>query len=432
MKNAKRTELIYNDHLFEKAENISFVMNHPERREISLSYDRLWEGMACTYHSVFFDPLGKLYYLYYRGMPVADGPYVTTCVATSTDGIHFERPDVGIYEIEGSLHNNVVFTNDTAICHNFAPFLDANPACPASERFKAVAGTSEGGLFAFVSADGFHWQKMQEDPVITDGAFDSLNTAFYDTEAGLYRCYSRYFDEGLFKGCRSIQSCTSEDFIHWSEQIPNRYNRRDFRQQLYTNSARPIPGAEHILVSTPMRFQPDRKKITDYPEVGISDCLLLFSRNGNDWDLPFIQPFIYPGLDERLWTQRNFIVSAGLLEVGNEMCFYVSEHYMWDDNRVTRYSLPRHRFASAYSEKGSFVTKPFTAKDDEISFNYMTSAYGSMKVSVLDESGKSFPCGVIELYGNELAEKVYFPGIKGHEVRLLVELEDAYLYAITF
>ena len=58
------------------------------------------------------------------------------------------------------------------------PVIDENPACPREERYKALAGIKrEGGLFAYKSPDGIHWSLMQEEPVITNGAFDSATLA---------------------------------------------------------------------------------------------------------------------------------------------------------------------------------------------------------------------------------------------------------------
>lgn len=434
LSNSNRTELIYDDTCFDHAQNIRFQINHPERKEIVLEFDRPWEGFASTYHSILFDKETSLYYLYYRGMPTDNDSdmSVSTCVAVSEDGIHFVRPELGIYEKNGSKRNNIILSGDAKLCHNFAPFLDTNPDCPKEERFKAVAGQYPEGLFVFCGGDGYHFHKYSEAAVITNGAFDSLNTAFFDTVNQVYRCYSRYFDQGSFSGYRSIQSYVSQDMIHWTDPVPNRYpDRPELRQHLYTNSTRPVPGSEHILVSIPMRFQPERKKVSRHPEAGVSDCILMFSRNGNDWKIPFVQPWIYPGLDEKAWTQRNFIVSAGIAETGDELSFYIDEHYMWEDNRLVRYTIPLGRFASAYSEDGLLITKPFVPDTDTIGLNYMTSAYGTLTVCVLDENGRCLPEETKEIYGNELRKTVTFSGICGRKIRLSFRLQDAFLFAVT-
>src|SRR5262249_22823700 len=155
--------------------------------------------------------------LYYRGYAPEDrSEQQVTCYAESEDGIHFIRPDLGLYDFHGSRENNIIYRGSEA--HNFAPFLDGNARARPEDRFKALGGVN-GGLYAFHSADGVHWSKMRAEPVITKGAFDSLNIAFWDPVAGLYRSYSRYFADGV----RAIQNCTSEDFLHWTDPQPNRY-----------------------------------------------------------------------------------------------------------------------------------------------------------------------------------------------------------------
>ncbi len=109
-----------------------------------------------------------------------------------------------------STANNIVW--DGLGSHNFAPFLDANPAADAGAKYKAIA-SGEGGLYAFASADGLYWKLIVEEPVITEGAFDSQNLAFWDAERARYVDFHRGFREGV----RDIMTATSEDSVHWTE-----------------------------------------------------------------------------------------------------------------------------------------------------------------------------------------------------------------------
>jgi hypothetical protein len=47
-------------------------------------------------------------------------------------------------------------------------------------------------LYGYQSADGVTWSKMTDEPVITHGAFDSQNIAFYDNVRDEYRAYWRF------------------------------------------------------------------------------------------------------------------------------------------------------------------------------------------------------------------------------------------------
>lgn len=55
---------------------------------------------------------------------------------------------------------------------------------------------ADGGLCIYQSPDAIHWEKMTEKAVISDGAFDLQNLAFWDSHAKLYRAYYRIFSEG--------------------------------------------------------------------------------------------------------------------------------------------------------------------------------------------------------------------------------------------
>ena len=135
--------------------------------------------------------------------PTQAPPHLEELLARYEAATHAYRPDkarhLGLHEYDGSTDNNIIWTGLGT--HNFAPFLDARPDCPAEARFKALGGTArEGGLFAFQSADGIHWSLMLDQPVVTEGAFDSQNLAFWDASAGVYRAYFRTFTEGVTTG----------------------------------------------------------------------------------------------------------------------------------------------------------------------------------------------------------------------------------------
>ena len=192
-----RTELFVDDWLIDASSirgNLSLQLQTPLKREVVLVTDKPWEGPDSAYFTVFQD--GPVVRLYYRGIvPAGDlSENQVTCYAESTDGVHFNRPNLGLVEFQGSKENNIIYRGVEA--HNFAPFRDDNPAAKPEERYKALAGIS-GKLYAFVSADAIHWQKLQTEPVMTKGAFDSLNLAFWDERTQNYRSFSRYADEGV-------------------------------------------------------------------------------------------------------------------------------------------------------------------------------------------------------------------------------------------
>ncbi|WP_052487420.1 hypothetical protein [Gordoniibacillus kamchatkensis] len=288
-----RVELLVDHYLIDRMEKAYLKLNPPERKEIVLRMDRPWEGPGSgIYSGVFKD--GDIFKMYYRATfdnssDKSEGQ--SCCYAESRDGIHWERPELGFHEFNGSTANNIVMLGH--IAHNFSPFIDKRPGCPAEERYKAVAGYAPEGLFAFVSEDGLHFKPFREEAIIRKGAFDSHNLAFWDPNRNSYVCYSRYFasnqepnieapeDSAIFLGVRAIQSSLSPDFAQWTEPQPNVYDQNVPLEHFYTNATLPVPGAEHIYLSFPMRFMPERHKITEHSKVGVSDNVMMSSRDAS-------------------------------------------------------------------------------------------------------------------------------------------------------
>src|SRR5262249_46209782 len=90
--------------------------------------------------------------------------------------------------------------------------------------------------------------------VITRGAFDSQNLAFWDTQIGKYRDYHR-----AFRGVRDIMTCTSDDFLTWTAPMFLEHGTAP-RDHLYTNAILPYERAPHILLGFPTRFLPARQQ----------------------------------------------------------------------------------------------------------------------------------------------------------------------------
>ena len=240
---------------------------------------------------------GELFRMYTRdgrGAKFDGDDTEVTRYCESIDGIHWTKPNLGLVELDGSKENNVIL-KEAPFCHNFAPFIDESPNRLKESRFKALAGTVKSGLFAFHSADGIHWLKLRNEPVIQytkEYAFDSQNVAFWSTHEGLYVCYFRHFLDGKL---RSICRTTSHDFVKWTEPVPMRPNLPN--EHLYTSLTHPYFRAPHIYIATPTRFHPERGESTD--------ILFMSARGSSPFDRTFRQAFIRPGIEPERWGNRS-------------------------------------------------------------------------------------------------------------------------------
>ncbi|MBT3378752.1 MAG: hypothetical protein HN742_03945 [Lentisphaerae bacterium] len=358
-----RLELFVDTFLIDTMVDTQLRLHTPTARNAALVHDEPWEGNSCCYHTVFAD--GKICRAYYRASQYDIrtrkfvGPQVT-CYAESEDGIHWRKPELGLFEYDGSTCNNIVWMGVGT--HNFTPFRDGNPACLPAQRYKALA-SGRGGLVAFVSPDAIHWTPVSEKACITEGAFDSQNLAFWDSHRGEYRDYHRGFQNGV----RDILTCTSDDFVNWTEPI-----WLDFAdippEHLYTNAITPYVRAPHLFVGFPKRFVPSRRSPIN-PHPGISDGVFMSSRNGLAFKR-WREAFIRPGPQPERWFSRNNMTAWGLLVTQSpvpgmpeELSLYSTENYASLDSgvKLRRYTLRLDGFVSVNAEAdgGEFVTKPF-------------------------------------------------------------------------
>ncbi|MCM8822757.1 MAG: hypothetical protein NC831_08145 [Candidatus Omnitrophica bacterium] len=446
---ASRLELFFDQWLIEKMEKLNFKLHNPQPEEVVIEFNKDWEGSTCYYLTVFKD--GEIFRMYYRGsdfdIKTESSPHESfTCYAESVDGINWTKPELNLYQFNGSKKNNIIWQGVGT--HNFTPFIDTNPSVKPEERYKAVGSgmlKNKPVLFAFVSKDGINWKQWKEEPIITKGAFDSQNLAFYDNLRKKYFEYHRDFiiDE-KDKKYRAIMISTSEDFENWTD--PEFIDFEDSPlEHLYTNGVMPYYRAPHIFIGFPKRFVEERKK-GDHPYGGVSDVVFMVSRDGKLWKR-YNEAFIRPGLQPERWINRNNALAWGMIETSSklnpnqkEISLYSIEAYYIPGTRLRRFTIRLDGFVSvnAKGDTGYFVTHPIVFDGDRLIVNYSTSAAGLVKIEVMDMEGKLIEPYTAELYGDSTEQVVEWKTgqdlskIKGKPVRLKFTMKDADLYSIRF
>ncbi|MEN8228283.1 MAG: hypothetical protein ABFS38_09030 [Bacteroidota bacterium] len=450
-----RRELFTDHFLIERMDHLQLRLHEPTDEGIVLRFDRPWEGPFCGYATIIKDD--SLFRLYYRGLPSAgkDGSDLeTTCYAISVDGINWVKPDLGLFQVSGSYKNNVVLANAAPVTHNFSPFLDTRKGIDPTQRYKALGGTEGSGLKAYVSEDGIRWNLIQEEPVFTEGLFDSQNVAFWSESEQRYLCYFREWSGDGYSGFRSVSRTTSEDFIHWSDPVEMEFGDTP-REHLYTNQTAPYFRAPHIYVSVAARFMPDRQVLTEKQALELnvnpkyfkdcSDAIFMTSRGGNRYDRTFMEGFIRPGIGLQNWVSRSNYPALNVVQTApDEMSVYVNQDYAQPTSHLRRYSLRLDGFTSLHAsyEGGEMITRPFRFTGDTLFLNFSTSAAGSVRVELLSRDGS--PLEGFELenskehIGNEIEKAVSWQGdpdlmtLTDQPVRLRFVMKDANLYSLQF
>ncbi len=434
-----RLELFVDGALVDRLDgDIQLRLNRPVPREAVLELEKPWEG-SIIYFTVFEDD--GIVRLYYSARPPLRGQQVA-CVAESRDGIHFVRPELGIYEdYYGDPGNNVVWHGGPA-GHHFTPFIDTNPATPDDQRYKGLARRSGGaGFGAYYSPDGLRWEVAPE-AIFSSSPSDSQNVAFWDPLREMYVAYAREFVEIDGRRHRTIRRAYSKDFFDgWTETGAITY-ADDRAENLYTNGILPYFRAPHIYIGLAGRFVVGRHKVEGHPEGGMGEGALIASRDGmhfHRWE----DAFIRPGTDAEAWGDRNHFPAFGMVQTSpEEISVYWNEHYRYDSARVRRGTLRTDGFVSvsAGAGGGELLTQPFVFSGDRLLVNYETSASGSIEVVLTDEDGvdiTEFSTGST-LYGNEIEQVVVWRGngdvgrLAGQPVRLRVRMKDADFYSFRF
>jgi hypothetical protein len=474
-----RLELLVDDALIESMTGgARLQLHHPVRREIVFKTDAPWEGNAAAYQSVFRD--GDVIRMYYHGLHYRDGGPptqaladhpATYCLAESPDGIHWMRPELGLFEFNGSKANNIILTGEYLAeiggdpAHT-ATFLDANPNCPPEARIKTVViGSKPRGMYVLASGDGVHFSLMSKAPSVTEGAFDSQNLIFWDPVREEYREYHRGFKDGV----RDIMTAASKDILHFPKPEWLQYPGAP-KEHLYTNAVRPYYRAPHLFVGFPVRYTergwPDPifdlpgldERLTrakSHPRYGmaITDTLFMTSRDGltfHRWPEAFIRPG--PRTRES-WVYGDNYPFWGMIETPSatedappELSLYATEGY-WEgiSTEIRRYTLRIDGFVSlcAPLSGGEVVTKPLIFDGGNLALNLETSGAGSVQVEIQDAEGKPIEGFSLEdcppVFCDDLRHTVRWTGaggdlrpLAGKTVRLRFLLRDADLYSLQF
>ncbi|MEO6244798.1 MAG: hypothetical protein ABIQ12_05120 [Opitutaceae bacterium] len=464
-----RRELFLDDFLVQEVSGLDYRQGVPVAAGTALRFDKAWEGQAVAYASVV--ATGDKFQMYYRGGTGAKENGNLTCYAESSDGIHWERPSLGLHEVDGSTANNVILPprDPTWATENFSVLLDARPGVPADERYKAVGGGAGNlpqlkfsgltrGLYRFVSADGIRWRRLPGEPLFTGYSLDSQNVLTWLPEEQCYAVYLRTWtgdksgEKFNYKSIRTIARSVSTDFAKWSEPVRMTFDQGGV-EDLYTNATQPYFRAPQILIAMPFRFVRDRrvldeatlKKYAILPVMwnGVSDAVLMSSRGGTHYQRKFMESFVRPGVDPTSWAARSNMPALGVVQTGPaEMSFYIIRGYASNQVRIERMALRLDGFASLHAGyvAGSAITRPVILDGRRLVLNLSTSASGYAKVVVLDESGKEIP-GFGEAEANELVgDAIELPAawknspslaqLKGRIVHLKFLLRDADLYSV--
>ncbi len=478
-------ECFFDDYLLNTAKTTAELKVHqPVLQDTVMIHDKPWEGDGCDYYNLFFDDQYHgvdgsyekgTYRMYYLGwqMPSKEpnakpSKGIVACYMESPDGIKWVRPNLGLFEFEGSKENNIVLqtgANHTGGIDNLMVFRDDNPECPPEARYKGV-GSCQGALRCYPSPDGIHF--TEGDVITNKGAFDSLNVVFWDERTKLYRGYIRGFHPAsmpnpMGEPVRNIATIESKDFKTWTDpQLLIFDDGEDI--PLYTNNVMPYYRAPQLYIGSPTRYNNRFKWSNSFEELGgkehrklrmemsprygtvVTDCVFIVSRDGKIFHR-FGEAFMRPEPENDLnwlygdcYPARGFALTPSKVPgAPDELSLYLPGYcWMVEPVQLLRYTIRIDGFASVHAgaKEAMVVTKPFTFTGSEMHINFATSARGYVYVTLIDADGNRYPS--CETFGNAIDRKVLFDDpeavskLAGKPVYLEFRMMDADVYSMQF
>lgn len=461
-----RREVFWDDYLIDTEKTTAALqLMHPKKKEYCFAFDQGNEPASLAYPCIVQDEKGyKIYYLASHAA-LADGhvPPFYEAVIESTDGIHWTRPQLNILDHPELEQNNAVVNH---INDGLCVFYDTNPDCRPEEKYKAIGQMlrPDGDnyireLWSRTSPDGYHFA---EPKFVTDkGSFDSLNTVFWKDDK--YHCYIRHLrpDHTGHGIIRDVSVMYSEDFEKWTAPEPITY-QDDAEFQLYTNNIFPYERAPQRLIALPLRYcersewnqncdligSSAIKKLAmqdSSPRVGIAvtDCLFMTSTDGKNWTR-YQDAFLTAGIETAdNWIYGDAELAYRMIDSGQNTYYLYGLDFILSPDRprqLMRYEIRKDGFAcmmADHTEK-EIVTKPLIFSGSTLHLNFETTAFGSVYVDVLDESGQPLSPVSFEVYGNSLdrpvtfADGTDFTPYSNQPVRLRFKLQQAKLYSMWF
>lgn len=473
-----RKQLFVDDLLLAEHSRISKFVYRPEKypKNPVLVADRPWEletadaipGVQLDAQSSLYDPTDKLFKMWYLPR-VWKNNHAGWCYATSKDGYNWEKPDLGIYEFNGSKQNNIVAAFDRKIDLTFNNVvLDLHEA-DSNKRFKAmgelengpVANRYGGAAIAF-SPDGIHWNVYDKNPVIKHGQniADAPTMLGWDAKRNKYVAYPRpghplareINGNGIHRHIRTIGYAESDDFIHWTATkvmlAPDLEDRVDYQYGQFVASQ-----VGDFYLGFLMVHQ------THEQTWGV---FLLSSRDGFHWNwIDRNTPFMVRG-EIGSYDAGYQDMSGPITHGGKHWLYYGAfsgvhgERNRYGEDRicVALATLPEDRWVGllAGPDQAAIVTKPLNFQGENLfididASNPQDRGKGfrnfdecELRAAITDQSGKpldGFSLDKSKVLLESGRKEMTWPGanvaaLAGQPIRLRLAMRNCALYSIQF
>ena len=465
-------------------EDVGLTMNPPIKRGPCLHLEKDWE-LGGTRPLCIVEWQGS-WRFYYRVSLGEDNSCLG--IAVSSDGIDWERPDLGVVDFDGSKANNLVST-DLLRANEGCVFVD--PSAPDEHRFKMIGHSQEEhGMFVLTSPDGLRFTRHPGN--LLPFIMDNHSTSFYDSRIGKYVIYSRGWDRDRpippLDGSRTVIRIETDNLfvpLPFDENAPNPWPPSKKQEGLGHYGMRRVnkelpsvispddldPPEADIYQAAGVQYLPDAYLAFPslyyhhpwYPEGFINDGYLdlqfASSRDGIGWRRDFRGGYVRLDLPEGPCTKMMHML-VGMIPNGDRLSqYHVGGRRSHGEGRtpdawserqppklgdpmVFRLEQRMDGFVSADSaySGGILVTKPFELKSKTLKINIDTSASGDAFAALVGEDSSTIPGFEVtdsdRIQGNNTQYELSWKGgsdlsrFVGKRIKLLLKSRHAKLFAV--
>lgn len=474
-----KKQLFLDDTFVESSKGVRLTLNQPYVPEENiLPQDKPWEAVRIGGYSSVLE-YGGAYHLWYNAYggtgdvrKIESGPRFE-CYTFSTDGVHWEKPNVCLIPFRGSKQNNIVRAYDVGMV-----FVD--PFDDPKRRFKSITyqfsptydwpplnKIKRGNIYLEYSPDGMRWD-IDPEPVLPFYTGAPSSTV-WDDNLQRWIVYLRVNPKGTKTDPWSTQLAFARievgkdkldepyPFTPDPKKKRNAYgsygnptyefpivfqtDNRDPDHQVYKMNAVKYPDTD-LYVSFPGMWHPS---VSDRDDVQFA-----FSYDGTHWKRPFREAIIRLGMPGS-GCEGYIDLADGMIRRGDELWLYYTglpEHHLfpelnWESiNARAIYRLDGFISVDFDYDGGELVTRPVTFSGSSLLLNLDTSAGGWGHIELLDETGQPIAGYTLKdsdkLNGNSVGMKASWgswpevSSLMGKAIRIRFVMRDCRLYAYQF
>lgn len=428
-----RKHLFMDSAFVQSMNRLQFVVNPPEKMERVI--DNI-KGQFRKHLTVVEDEKGVI--RIYNG-----GVDDYLAVYTSTDGVHFEAPDLGKGAYKG--YKNIAIDQPNG--GTGTPFIDPNGS--PEERWKYLSDYHRRGVYLFTSPDGYTWTRKKT--ALLPFRSGTQSCTFYDDQRQRYISYHRS-DIGALPNDQNVRSSSLTELVDLNRPVEFKpLTQKDYvtaalsislrsplpwfldngpltpggfglefprnfdpvpedpsETDIYVTKAQKYEWAPDTYVAFPIIYfhyegaQKETRRVLEDAKYGRGsgplETQVAVSRDGVNWKRYHRPAYVGIGLHEGRDVKTAYI-AHGMVRRGREIWQYYFGETQYhsalkrDDAGRGVYRLVQRldgfvSLDSPYDTEAELVTRPFTFTGNTLQLNIDTDAAGYAQVGFIDEAGR--------------------------------------------